>query len=161
MKKDKTHLLFIVEDHEAYSFMLKYELERNLKYKILIFRSIEDCLASIELSPDLIILDCNLPGINDLKVLRNLKTQSFKIPMVILTRSEDTAVFHEFIRDGTFDSLLKETQTSQLADKLLLKIESTLRSREIQDRRIERRQMALWVISFFICIAGVLGFILL
>ena len=154
-------MLFIVEDHEPYSFMLKYELERNSKYRIVIFRSIEECLKSIELSPDLIILDCNLPGINDLSVLRNLKAQSFRIPMLILTRSEDTEIFHEFIRDGTFDFLLKLTDTSRLAEKLLLKIETTLQSRKILEKSRLRRDMFYWTLAFCIVTAGIIVFILM
>jgi DNA-binding NtrC family response regulator len=161
MDKDETYTLFIVEDHEAYSFMLKYELERSSKYRIIIFRSIEECLASIELSPDMIILDCNLPGINDVRVLRNLKEQSYNIPMVILTRSEDTEVFHEFIRDGTFDYLLKDSGTSRLADKLILKIETTLCLRKKQERRAQRREMMYWGLAFCIITAGVMVLILI
>jgi DNA-binding NarL/FixJ family response regulator len=159
MKKGKIHTLFIVEDHEAYSFMLRYELERNLKYQITIFSSIEDCAKCMHRKPDLIILDCNIPGSSDRNVLEHLKGQTLNAPIVILTTTDETAAFHEMIKDRTFDYILKEASASRLADKLLLKIESILRGKEIMELKVKRLQTVSWVLMFFITVAAIVWFV--
>jgi DNA-binding NtrC family response regulator len=154
MENEKTYILFMVEDHEAYSFMLKYELERSSKYKVIMFQSIKECLET-PLNPDLIILDCNLSEMNDLEMLSNLKEKYPKRSIVVLTHTEDRGVFHEFVRDGTFDYLLKEVGASRLADRLLRKIEAALLKNEQKERKVLRIQTIFWVFLFCLTVASV------
>lgn len=84
MSKEK---ILIVDDEEDVVELVRYNLEKE-GYKIESANSGEDALKSAKSkSPDLIILDLMLPGIDGLEVCRRLKADSKteNIPVIMLT----------------------------------------------------------------------------
>ncbi len=81
---DIMHKILIIEDDE----IIRNELEKlltNSGYQVLILENFQDSLNEIlKLSPDLILLDINIPYINGEVLLKNLRNYS-NIPVIMVT----------------------------------------------------------------------------
>ena len=60
--KDKDLTIFLVDDDQFYLNLLEKQLSKNPNFEIFTFNTGEKCLNSLELKPDLIILDYHLDG---------------------------------------------------------------------------------------------------
>ncbi|MBL4758692.1 MAG: phosphate regulon transcriptional regulator PhoB [Rhizobiales bacterium] len=85
--------ILIVEDEEALSILLKYNLEAE-GFDVSASGSAEDAELQIEEElPDLIILDWMLPGLSGIELCRRLRSRknTKKVPILMLTaRGEET-----------------------------------------------------------------------
>ena len=86
--------LLVVDDTPDITFTIKKLFEDlNGEYKVIISESGEDCLKLIneEFTPDVIILDIMLPGIDGWKTYGKIKKNDkwSKIPIIILTACTD------------------------------------------------------------------------
>jgi two-component system response regulator AtoC len=156
MKLKKRYTLFIIEDGESYSFMLKYKLLRSSDYKIISFHTAEECISTLHLNPDIVIMDYKLPRMDGIEVLHALKKMAPRVPVIILSAQEDKAVFLEFIKAGAFEYLLKEDDSTRLADKLLKKVVNVLEEKEGRERILRRWQFALAVLIVLLILAAVI-----
>ena len=93
MNKEK---ILIIEDEEAIQELIRYNLERDGYTKIRSCESGELGLRAVrEFTPDLILLDLMLPGIDGLTVCRRLKADpvTASIPIIMLTaRGEESDI---------------------------------------------------------------------
>jgi DNA-binding response OmpR family regulator len=81
--------ILIVEDEYAVARGVQYALEQE-GYSVALARSGEDGLTiARELTPDLILLDVRLPGIDGFEVLRRLRTSGSKAPVLMLTARDE------------------------------------------------------------------------
>ncbi len=71
-----------------------------------------------ELMPDLILMDVNIPGLNGLETIRQIKQFLPHAKVVMLTESEDRWDIQETIRSGVHGYLLKRIEPRVLADTL-------------------------------------------
>ncbi len=132
--------LLIVDDEEAARYGMRRALG-SFGYDIAEAESVEAARALIEgQSPDLMLLDVNLPGTSGLDFLRELKASDGDSPLVIIITahgSERLAV--EAIKSGAHDYLSKPFELDEL--RLVVKNAlETLRLRRENDslrRRIE------------------------
>ena len=53
--------------------MLKYHLQLNPDYEVLLFNNAKDCLSNLYLNPDIICIDFGLPDIQGDELLYRLK----------------------------------------------------------------------------------------
>ena len=76
--------IMIIEDEELICNELSRILENN-NYETIILRDFKNALNKIlEVSPDLILLDINIPFINGETLLQNLRKES-NIPVIMVT----------------------------------------------------------------------------
>jgi DNA-binding response OmpR family regulator len=81
--------ILVVEDEYAVARGVQYALEQE-GYAVALARSGEDGLTiARELTPDLILLDVRLPGIDGFEVLRRLRTSGSKAPVLMLTARDE------------------------------------------------------------------------
>jgi two-component system response regulator VicR len=81
--------ILVVEDEYAVARGVQYALEQE-GYVVALARSGEDGLTiARELTPDLILLDVRLPGIDGFEVLRRLRTSGSKAPVLMLTARDE------------------------------------------------------------------------
>jgi two-component system, OmpR family, alkaline phosphatase synthesis response regulator PhoP len=80
-------VILVIEDDEDIANNIKYNLERNSHYQVLVALTGEDGLAlSEEHELKLVILDINLPGINGFEICRRLRHHhSRHVPVLILS----------------------------------------------------------------------------
>ncbi|MEE8343375.1 MAG: response regulator, partial [Gammaproteobacteria bacterium] len=67
-----------------------------------------------ELGPDVVLLDMRMPEMDGIAVLRKLRANGFKQPVVMLTTSSDEADLVESLRNGAQGYLLKDMDPDAL-----------------------------------------------
>lgn len=96
----------------------------------------EEALTTIPLfSPDLLLLDMNLPGISGIELLERVKRESPKTSVIIMTAFGSIRSAVEATRLGAYDYLEKPVDN----DELLLLIARALEVKEL-NRRVEELQ---------------------
>lgn len=109
--------VLVVEDDLALSDVVSFTL-RRAGYEVL---AAYDGLAGFELfeqaSPDLILLDLNLPGLDGMGVCRRVRAVS-RVPIIILSvRGEDEAVVRG-LEQGADDYVVKPFSPTQLVARI-------------------------------------------
>lgn len=69
---------------------------------------------TLELKPDVIVMDISMPGMNGLVAARILKQQQSPTSIVTLTRHADDAYLEELLRAGASGYVLKQSAPSEL-----------------------------------------------
>lgn len=111
---ERSKQIFIVEDNELYSLMLDYMISNNSRYRFVRFSSGEECLENLYLSPDIVILDYELPGIDGYDTLQQIKQRDPNIRVLILTRLMDNELEAELRSAGADDYILKQDGADEL-----------------------------------------------
>ena len=103
--------ILLVDDEESIHLLYREELEEE-GYMVHSALTGKDALQEFEiLSPDLIILDINMPGMNGIEVLRRIKEKHPKMPVVLCT------AYNEYKQDlGAWASDDYIVKSADLAD---------------------------------------------
>jgi DNA-binding response OmpR family regulator len=110
--------VLLVDDEEDFVQTLAERLELR-GFSISIANSGRSALGRIEDSlPDMVVLDVMMPGIGGLEVLKQLKAQHPKMPVILLTGRGSTADGIEGMRLGAFDYLMKPIDIDELIKKI-------------------------------------------
>lgn len=122
----------IVEDEPLVREELALLLTNN-GYEAIQVTSFEDVTAEIlETSPDLVLLDINLPNKNGYQICRELKNRS-AIPIVILTSKDQLADELNALELGADEFITKPYRS----ERLLLRVSNVLRRYEGRSNMIE------------------------
>lgn len=99
--------LYIVEDDEIYGRFLEANFKNE--YQVFCFVTAEDCLKAIEnKSPDVMILDYNLPGMSGIELYETLKPKYHTTKFIMLSSIDDGSQVLEFIKKGVNDYVVKD-----------------------------------------------------
>jgi DNA-binding NarL/FixJ family response regulator len=71
------------------------------------------------LCPDVALMDINLPGINGIEVVRQLKTQCCDTQFIMSTVYEDDESIFESLKAGASGYLLKKTAPTKILDSII------------------------------------------
>lgn len=108
--------VMIADDHSMIREGLKNLLE--LDGDIQVIAEAEngiDCLNKLEnCSPDVLLLDINMPEMNGLEVLENLKSQKKKNKVLVLTVHNEVEYLMKAVDIGVNGYLLKDSESSEL-----------------------------------------------
>ncbi len=111
----RKYKILVVDDEH----LIRWSLEQNLKkqgYEVLTAGSGEDALKIVqEESPDLILLDIQLPGINGLEVLERVKDFDDEIIVIMVTALGVLETAVQAMRMGAFDYVNKPFNLDELA----------------------------------------------
>ena len=123
MTEDPAPRILVVEDNVN----LAYGLRNNLEIEGYDVRSAEDGADGLELAltwkPDLVILDLSLPGMDGLRVLRELRAMDTRVGVLILTARGEEADKVLGFRSGADDYVTKPFGVLEL----LARVEALLR----------------------------------
>ncbi|CAM2011703.1 response regulator transcription factor [Acanthopleuribacter pedis] len=115
--------VLIVEDNENLAYGLKNNLEIE-GYRVAVVADGRLALdAARENTPDLVVLDLMLPGMDGFRVLRTLREEGFDMPVLILTARDEELDRVRGFRFGADQYLTKPFSVLEL----LARIESLLR----------------------------------
>jgi two-component system, OmpR family, response regulator len=118
MAKDEA-VIFLVDDDDLYLLRLKDHLQEKLYFKtrIYTYTSGEDCLANLNLNPDIIVLDyyfnpaedsgSDKKLMNGLELIRHLKENSPDVHLIMLSCETDVEVANTAIKEGAKDYIIK------------------------------------------------------
>jgi DNA-binding NarL/FixJ family response regulator len=110
----------IVEDNEQLRGTLARVINRADGFRCLSqYANAEDALATLPKDPpDVVLMDINLPGMNGVECVRQLKQAAPKILVVMLTVYEDTDNIFNALAAGAAGYLLKRTKTAELLEAI-------------------------------------------
>ena len=92
--KKISKVILVVDDHEAIVDALEILLEDE--FQVVTATSVPEALEVLEfLSPDLIILDCLMPGFNGMQFLREIRQMNLPSKVVIITGSSSEQIEEE------------------------------------------------------------------
>lgn len=136
--------LIIAEDEALERKALRYLLEKNYKDSIQIVYEVtngKDAVnKTLELKPDIILMDINMPVMNGLEASRIIKNQCKDIEIVILTAFNYFDYAKTAINIGVCDYLLKPISNSEffesmekLKDKINTKISNESKNKKLNE----------------------------
>src|SRR5687767_14099662 len=112
--------LAIVEDLDEVRDGLKNFISLSTDFTILdTFKTAEEALFNIpKLQPDIVIMDINLPGMNGIECIRQVKDQCPNTQFMMFTVYENDEKVFEALKAGASGYLLKNTGLVQMIESL-------------------------------------------
>lgn len=106
-------LIFFVDDDKMILNLLEYTFQSREQYDVRTFHSGEECLASLDQDPELIVLDHFLAGgedarLNGIETLVKIKEVNEDVPVIILTGHASDELLAEFMEKGASNFLTKD-----------------------------------------------------
>lgn len=108
--------IMIADDHSMIREGLKNLLELDGDIEV-IAEAVDgrDCLDKLEnYKPDVLLLDINMPKMNGLEVLKELKANRMKIKVLVLTVHNETEYLMKAVDIGINGYVLKDSESSEL-----------------------------------------------
>lgn len=121
-------LIFLVDDNEQVTGLIKKKLENEGFTNLMIFNSYGSLLAEIEKEPQIIVLDNYLDIDNDdpeisLERFKQLKRQLPETRIIIFSGETDPDIIHAFIFRGAYTYITKNLEA---LDKLVFAIKQII-----------------------------------
>src|SRR5438067_10787807 len=112
--------LAIVEDLDEVREGLKQFISLNPEFKVLdTFKTAEEALYDLpRLKPDIVIMDINLPGINGIDCIKEVKNKIPETQFMMFTVYENDEKVFEALKAGASGYLLKSTGLLQIVESV-------------------------------------------
>ena len=116
--------IFLVDDDVLFLKALEIEFKLNTEFIIETFNSGEKCLAQLSNHPDIIILDFQLNGIEDmaingLETLIKIKEVDANIPVIMLSGQDKIEVAIQCMHNKAFDYVVKSETSFMRLKKII------------------------------------------
>lgn len=110
----KAESILVVDDEPQITDLLrKYFSGRG--YQVRVASDGQKALALVDQkSPDLIVLDVHMPGMNGIEIIKKLRARNYGGGVVLLTSSQDEALLQEALQLGSVDILGKPVDLQRL-----------------------------------------------
>lgn len=108
--------IMITDDHSMIREGLKSLLELDDDIKV-IAEAVDgrDCLDKLDIyKPDVLLLDINMPNMNGLEVLKELKARKSKVKVLVLTVHNETEYLMKAVDIGINGYVLKDSESAEL-----------------------------------------------
>ena len=112
--------LVIVEDLDEVRQGLSQFLSLNPEFKVLdTFKTAEEALVDLpKINPDIVIMDINLPGINGIECIHQVKKKILRTQFMMFTVYENDDKVFEALKAGASGYLLKNTGLLHIAESV-------------------------------------------
>jgi two-component system, OmpR family, phosphate regulon response regulator PhoB len=112
--------IMIVEDEEAISMLLRYNLEAEGYAVESIIRGDEAEIRLHETTPDLILLDWMLPGLSGIELCRRVRArkETMRVPIIMLTARGEEAERVRGLSTGADDYMVKPFSVPELVARV-------------------------------------------
>ena len=111
--------VIMIDDHALFRVGLQGLLEqRGIEVIAATAEGAEGIRLAEEMQPDIILLDLRMPDMSGLDVLKKIKSKEIKIPVVMLTTSNEEQDLVEALRNGAQGYLLKDMEPDELVGSL-------------------------------------------
>jgi two-component system, OmpR family, response regulator len=127
MKNENKIKLFLVDDDALFLKSLEIEFLQNADFDIETFATGELCIASLSHSPDVLILDYMLDGVdktamNGIATLDKIKAFNPDIPVVMLSAQDKIDVAINCMHHRAFDYVVKSETAFMRLQKIITTI---------------------------------------
>ncbi|HDZ22571.1 hypothetical protein LCGC14_0284170 [marine sediment metagenome] len=117
---DNVISIFLADDHtmvrEGLAALVSKEPDFNVVGQC--GEGLEVLRQILEVSPDVVVLDIMMPGLNGLDICRELTKKTKRVSVLILSMYEDEQFIARALEYGASGYLLKESAAQQLADAI-------------------------------------------
>ncbi len=100
-------LIFVVDDNDDSRKMFKSLLDQLGIYQVLTISSGQECINKLGLEPSTIILDLHMPTLSGMDTLKQIRQQSPKIPVIMMTCDGELGNVVEAMKLGAYDYHVK------------------------------------------------------
>ncbi len=119
--------IFIVDDSEMFSIMLKDHLSQNPANSVSMFSTGEECMKNLYLKPDVIVLDYYLNDVfkdaaNGMEILTEIKKQKSPAHVIMLSSQERYVIAAQTISKGAEQYVIKDDNAFDNIDKIINEI---------------------------------------
>lgn len=73
---------------------------------------------TIELAPDVLLLDITMPGLGGVDTIRLIKAKKLQVAILVLTMHEDSSYLREALREGAQGYIIKKAAEAELASAI-------------------------------------------
>ncbi|MBQ2519956.1 MAG: response regulator, partial [Paludibacteraceae bacterium] len=110
-------------------------------YRVLTASNGEDALDTLtDTVPDIVFLDENMPGMNGLETLQEIKRLHPEVPVVMITKSEEEHIMEQAIGEKIADYLIKPVNPSQI----LLCLKKHIHQQAIVTEQVQQNYRQEW-----------------
>ena len=114
MAKVNRHI-FVVDDDKSIRWVLEKTLTKN-NFKVSCFVDVSSMLNDLEkITPNVIISDIRMPGINGTDMLEQVKREYPKIPIIIMTAFSDLETTVMSLKKGAYEYVTKPFDINEIA----------------------------------------------
>ena len=110
-------IVWIVDDDSAIRELLSF-IVAEAGYEVDVFSSGAEVLANSGPPPNAVLLDLMMPGVDGVEVLKELKRQYPKLPVLMITADNDIQRAVELTKLGAYDYLVKPVDQERLITTL-------------------------------------------
>lgn len=149
MAKEKTYLVYLVDDDTKHLLLLKEHLNKHLPYSLDIktFSSGEECLSALDKDPDLIILDYYFDGAEDeatdgVEILKKIRNRKPDVPVVMMSHQDKVEVAVTCYDYGAKDYVIKNETAYARAQLVVRNIIHEINKEEVSRRFKEGTKLA-------------------
>ena len=115
--------IFLVEDEPSFAKLIEKTLISSGYKNITTFHSGEDCIKKLEeKKPDIVFQDFDLPGMNGMDVLLEVKKKFPETEFVFLSGQSSIKIAVDTIKNGAFDYIIKDEAAQQNVIQKLKKV---------------------------------------
>ena len=116
-------LIFIIDDDEAFTKLLKKELFKANYTNLKVFQTGNECLENILEMPDIVFLDYTLePDMDGLFVLKKIKEVNKGIYVIMFTAMEKIELAIDSLKMGAYDFVVKNEHSFMKINNRIKKI---------------------------------------
>jgi len=109
MQRKFLNKVFVIEDDLIFGKVLQRALEQEDNYDVHVFQNGKDFFDNIHLNPDIVSIDYNLPDMNGLDILKQVRRYNEDISTVILSGQDKVEVVVEAYTNGANSYIIKNT----------------------------------------------------
>ncbi len=145
MEKSYITKIFLIDDDEMFSAIIKGSIEQDENNDVQVFSSGEEFFKQIRLNPDMVIIDYNLPGgMSGIEILKKVKEYNADIATIILSGQDKVEVVVEAYNSGANSYIIKSDRVIVELNHAIknLSTNSNLRKevQELRDKIIDRNK---------------------
>jgi two-component system nitrate/nitrite response regulator NarL len=120
MNEGTTARILLVDDHPMMRRGLRdlLELESDLEVVGEAGNGEDAIRLALQIEPDLILMDLNMPGIDGLETTRRMRDAAIDARIIMLTVSDEQSHVLEALRNGADGYLLKDMDAEQLIEQI-------------------------------------------
>jgi DNA-binding NtrC family response regulator len=122
MQNEFPFCVFVVDDDSFCRQLYEYNLKKLGIKDIYVFENGDECMNSIVLEPDLILLDHYMKPKSGLDVLQDIKEYNPDIFVVIISGQEEILLPLVAMESGAFDYIVKSDVTEKRLYEIIEKI---------------------------------------
>ncbi|MCF8218048.1 MAG: response regulator [Bacteroidales bacterium] len=116
---DTPPLIFVVDDDELIHKLIRSILNKLSLHNINHLYSGEECISHLHKSPDLILLDFEMRGINGLETLDKIKSNNPGVPVYMISGQKEFNTAIKAIQKGAEDYFTKDCNLSKNLEKVI------------------------------------------